>query len=440
LHILLRRTQHLCLLTIFTLAPVHIIMLPFTSALVPNIMPFCTGSTRLYEDPDVDEYEGMDDVGYVRRLVPHQQEFIMRQLDLLQDSDVEGYFPTSSEQPYNPSDSALSRSSASSSASLSSPGMSSCPQNHASSSHDNLQQQDQQQQLGSTYQVRAGSGYGSSPTAAAAAATGDAAWDSGPAGIVFAEPVTTPTKDSRRSSNSEPKCSLSRVESLSNSFIDELESCEGAGDREVSGRLSEVYSTGGDASTPARRSGADGSSDSAAGGRSSTDAAAAAAGGYDDVIDLSPPSPPPDCAADAGIDLSNIFELGLRGSSRTSSVDVLYGSVRCWSETDSEFSNDNRPRSQGAGSTSVPGLLSGFGRPQPASKQQQEQQQQEQQQQEQQQESLPLEQQQEQGLQQQQQGEVQPQAEQQQEQQQQQEQPQAAAEPAEQQQQQQQQM
>ncbi|WIA42780.1 hypothetical protein OEZ86_008720 [Tetradesmus obliquus] len=407
-----------------------------------------SGSTRLYEDPDVDEYEGMDDIGYVRRLVPHQQEFIMRQLDLLQDSEVEGYaFPaSSSEQPYIPSESARSRSSASSSASLSSPGMSSCKQNHAGPPlHDNAQQQDQQG-LGSSYQVRAGS-YGSSPTAAAAAAaTGDAAWDSGPAGIVFAEPVTTPTKDSRRSTSSEPKCSLSRVESLSNSFIDELESCEGAGDRD--GRLSEVCSTGGDISTSLRRSGADGSSDSAPGGRSSTDAAAG--GGYDDVIDLSPPSPPPDCAADAGIDLSNIFELGLRGSSRTSSVDVLYGSVRCCSETDSELSNDHRPRSQGAGSTSAPGLLSGLGRAKPASKLQPQQQ--EQQQPEQQQESSLLEQQQEQELQQeqtqlQQQDAVQPQAEQQQEipqldtqqqeqQQETQQQLQAAEEPAEQQQQQ----
>jgi hypothetical protein len=375
----------------------------------------------------VDEYEGMDDVGYVRRLVPHQQQFVMQQLDFAQDSEVEGYFPTSSELPYHPSDSAVSRS-ASSSASLSSPGMSSGKPNHASPSHDNAAQQDQQQQLGSSYQVLAGSGYGSSPTAAAA--TGDAAWDSGPAGIVFAEPVTTPTKDSRRSSTSEQKCALSRVESLSNSFIDELESCEGAGDRDASGRLSEVCSVGGDASTPTRRSGADAGSDSAA----------AAGGCYDDVIDLSPPSPPPDCAVDAGIDLSNIFELGLRGSSRTSSVDVLYGSVRCWSETDSEQFGIDRPRSQGASSTSAPGLLSGFGRPKPASKLQPQLQQQQPelpQQEQLQQDMVLLEQQPEQ---QQQQAEAQQEVQQQQvepqQEVQQQEQPQPAAEPAEQQQQQ----
>lgn len=41
------------------------------------------GSTRLYEDPDVDEYSTMDDVGYLRRSVTNQQEFIMSQLDFL---------------------------------------------------------------------------------------------------------------------------------------------------------------------------------------------------------------------------------------------------------------------------------------------------------------------------------------------------------------------
>jgi hypothetical protein len=42
-----------------------------------------SGSTRLYEDPDVDEYSTMDDVGYLRRSVTNQQEFIMSQLDFL---------------------------------------------------------------------------------------------------------------------------------------------------------------------------------------------------------------------------------------------------------------------------------------------------------------------------------------------------------------------
>ena len=41
------------------------------------------GSSRLYEDPDVDEYSSMEDVGYVRRSITNQQEFIMSQLDFL---------------------------------------------------------------------------------------------------------------------------------------------------------------------------------------------------------------------------------------------------------------------------------------------------------------------------------------------------------------------
>lgn len=41
------------------------------------------GSSRLYEDPDVDEYGGMDDVGYMRRSITNQQDFVMSQLDFL---------------------------------------------------------------------------------------------------------------------------------------------------------------------------------------------------------------------------------------------------------------------------------------------------------------------------------------------------------------------
>jgi hypothetical protein len=46
------------------------------------------GSSRLYEDPDVDEYGGMDDVGYVRRSITNQQDFVMSQLDFLRVSAV----------------------------------------------------------------------------------------------------------------------------------------------------------------------------------------------------------------------------------------------------------------------------------------------------------------------------------------------------------------
>ncbi|KAF8057645.1 FUM1 [Scenedesmus sp. PABB004] len=302
-----------------------------------------SGSSRLYEDPDVDEYEGMEDLGYVRRSVPNQQDFILHQLDLL-DSDGEYGAPpppgAGAGAPFGGGGGGggglgpPSRS-ASSSASLSSPGASGALQRGAS-----------------------GSGGLEAPT-------GDAAWDSGPAGIVFAEPVTTPTRDSRRSSLSEPKPGgLSRVESLSNSFIDELDSLDG-GNEEASRRGSEAGSLD-----------RGGSRGGLGGGRGGGGSGGAPCLGLDavDVIDLSPPSPPPDCPADAGIDLSNIFELGLRGGSRTSSVDVLGGSMRCWSETDSELGGggggggggDGRPRSQqsGAGSRSAPGGA----RPKPPSK------------------------------------------------------------------------
>lgn len=294
-----------------------------------------TGSSRLYEDPDIDEYDSMDDLGYVRRPVHNQQDFITYQLDLLPDTDAEPYYHSNNQQ-YGPQDSVLSDN-GSSSASLSSPGMSSVKQHpsRASLSQDNSQQQDQLHS-----------------TASNAAPTGDAAWDSGPAGIVFAEPVTTPTKESGHNSLSEQKPCLSRVESLSNSFIDELESCDGHGD---GSRLSEAGSISGDLGSQPRHSRTTTDSTVEASQRTTAD--------YDDIIDLSPPSPPPDCAADAGIDLSNIFELGLRGSSRTSSVDVLYGSVRNWSEPDSEVvSVDVKQRllpgpRAGSNSKPRPGLL-----------------------------------------------------------------------------------
>lgn len=46
------------------------------------------GSSRLYEDPDVDEYGGMDDVGYMRRSITNQQDFVMSQLDFLRVSSA----------------------------------------------------------------------------------------------------------------------------------------------------------------------------------------------------------------------------------------------------------------------------------------------------------------------------------------------------------------
>lgn len=39
------------------------------------------GSARLYEDPDVDEYDGADDPGYWRRGIPNQDEFVANCLE-----------------------------------------------------------------------------------------------------------------------------------------------------------------------------------------------------------------------------------------------------------------------------------------------------------------------------------------------------------------------
>jgi hypothetical protein len=41
------------------------------------------GSTRLYEDPDIDEYDGADDAGYWRREVARQDEFVAVHLERL---------------------------------------------------------------------------------------------------------------------------------------------------------------------------------------------------------------------------------------------------------------------------------------------------------------------------------------------------------------------
>jgi hypothetical protein len=307
-----------------------------------------TGSTRLYEDPDVDEYDNMDDLGYTRRAICDQQDFILHHLDAGEGADCEPYFHHTPEQQDTHSTTPRS-SSDSSSASLSSPGtmsgMSSCQQQLAGNTSLALGQQQQQllQHSCSAEQQQPLHVQNSDCMRTSdSAPTGDEAWDSGPAGITFAEPVSTPTKSPHPAGTNDQQPSLSRVESLSNSFIDELDSGDGQAD---CGRLSEVGSTAGDISTPPRSCRATAADDAGVGAAAATTAAISHAGAGADLpiaaIDLSPPSPPPDCAADAGFDLSNIFEIGLRaGSSRTSSVDVLQGSMRCWSETDSEMGAD----------------------------------------------------------------------------------------------------
>ena len=73
------------------------------------------GSSRLYEDPDIDEYEGMDDCGYIRRPISRQQDFIRYQLGMVPGDDSE-LLGLHNEQQGSPTGSL------SSSASLSSPG------------------------------------------------------------------------------------------------------------------------------------------------------------------------------------------------------------------------------------------------------------------------------------------------------------------------------
>jgi hypothetical protein len=185
----------------------------------------------------VDEYSSLEDVGYVRRSVPNQQEFIMHQLDTLQvreglagalctrvntvasraaaagraqpddhhptclpaascvcgrtawhthtqDGELDSYFHSGSLQ-YGGGTGGAGRGnsplscSGSSSASLSSPGMSSC----ARLSQGDLLQQEQQAVASQEPQLGV---HVARPSAGAAPATGDAAWDSGPAGITFA--------------------------------------------------------------------------------------------------------------------------------------------------------------------------------------------------------------------------------------------------------------
>jgi len=69
------------------LRPQHTAVAHHASAVNPHAHAHCAshrqhaGSTRLYEDPDVDEYEGLDDVGYWRREVVRQDEFVAQHLE-----------------------------------------------------------------------------------------------------------------------------------------------------------------------------------------------------------------------------------------------------------------------------------------------------------------------------------------------------------------------
>lgn len=151
---------------------------------------------------EIDEYEGADDVGYYRQTVIDERQFVASELDLRSEAGSEHA------QPQTPQDlcSPVSDSSGSS-ATLSSLDFGS-PAAQVSTAVD---------QSGSPVK--------------------DETWDLGPVDIKIADPVRTPTKDSIGTAADQRPC-LSRVESLSNSFIEEQDSCDG----NLSNRQSEAGS------------------------------------------------------------------------------------------------------------------------------------------------------------------------------------------------------
>eukprot|EP00195_Chlamydomonas_chlamydogama_P014734 CAMPEP_0202902904 /NCGR_PEP_ID=MMETSP1392-20130828/18762_1 /ASSEMBLY_ACC=CAM_ASM_000868 /TAXON_ID=225041 /ORGANISM="Chlamydomonas chlamydogama, Strain SAG 11-48b" /LENGTH=1064 /DNA_ID=CAMNT_0049589765 /DNA_START=132 /DNA_END=3326 /DNA_ORIENTATION=- len=183
------------------------------------------GSARYHYKPawgtDVDEYEDMDDVGYFRRDVVGQQHFAETELDLTSEEGSEHHFVTNKAgaahdghgEDEDEEDNGTSDSSSSTSKHQQTPSSaeksSSSPRAAPVPTHlpAQLAQQLMKQQDNSTP---------SSPTAHVQ----DEAWDLGPTDIKFAEPVTTPSKNSTDRQGDETRPVLSRVESLSSSFKD----------------------------------------------------------------------------------------------------------------------------------------------------------------------------------------------------------------------------
>lgn len=195
----------------------------------------------------------------------------------------------------------------------------------------------------------------------------EAAWDEGPAGITFAEPVTTPTKDpNRHSSMGDLKPTLSRVESLSNSFIDDLESDlegsfpgadedagggnggegGGSGQRDVSGGGCGIEEEGCKAGkveaeiefalpllpAQAEGEGAEGGNGSSSGRQAGEEEMVSAAAGVSWAAlssDAGGGNGSGRPGSSGGSDLPGIFDIALRttAGSRASSMDVLHGSV-----------------------------------------------------------------------------------------------------------------
>ncbi|GBF94468.1 hypothetical protein Rsub_07002 [Raphidocelis subcapitata] len=314
-------------------------LLRWTSADAATLTRRLSGSTRLYEDPDIDEYDGIDDVGYWRREVARQDEFVARELERPTDDDAGADALSAYSLPMASSSGALTP------ASAGTPGTGS-PRGGGSPAGSGGSPSSSASLSSPAAAMRSWGGAGAAAAGAAGARGGadEAAWDEGPAGITFAEPVTTPTKDLRRGSGaSDSKPTLSRVESLSNSFIDEseLEGSGPAGDEEGA-------SGGGGGGGAAEGGGAgegDGEPDGGGGGSAGGDiefampgsscageeadeeqqqrrSSGGAAGGSGGGAGLGG-------AEGSSGDLPGIFDAALRlgAGSRASSMDVLAGSV-----------------------------------------------------------------------------------------------------------------
>lgn len=331
------------------------------------------------DDSDLDEYDGMEDPGFLRRQISCQQDFVLQQLEHLGGGDEasERSGPPASSHGAGASSASTGVGGGASAARSGSVGSSSAPSSSASLSASLPASQGgggtaaaaqaaaaagAKQRDGSTGSITSHSTPSSRAagarsrlqrgTAGDAAAAGAAAqpteqaneedgdWEDGPAGITFAEPVVTPTKSSGGcgSEDGGVRPSLSRVESLSNSFIDELEEAgpvSGVGEgEEVDSARGGGGSTASAASSPSAKPAKPGQDfwTAAALEPLAAQAAAAAlatneaAGGVDADAD---PMRSPFAASGAEF---GIFDLGLRAlsGSRTSSVDVVVSEWGAW--------------------------------------------------------------------------------------------------------------
>ena len=205
---------------------------------------------------EIDEYENMDDVGYTRRSIVSQSNFMELELDLAKEEGNEGYFVHNARQPGIDSgfeslsddcdENGADRASHTSSARVSeeprvSAGGPPPPTQMPASMLANLANNLSSRDVGGPFSATSGGL--------------DEAWDQGPTDIKLADPVIIAGKsvDDGMRSGDEARPVLSRVESLSSSFMDfELERLDdeqfmnsgggggGSGGRCGSGQLSDT--------------------------------------------------------------------------------------------------------------------------------------------------------------------------------------------------------